>query len=95
MSYQRPDLPGVFVHEGNAAQRKVTSMPGSGAPGAQTRCCPWPKVARKLGIPLMALFPAIDPALEDASTAREARNPDGLIQQVVRALERRIPHSSA
>ena len=44
----------------------------------------------KLGIPLMALFPAIDPALKTPD-GQEARNPDGLIPRVVRALKKEFP----
>ena len=44
----------------------------------------------KLGIPVMALFPAIDPRSR-RPTAKEARNPDGLIPRVVRALKKEFP----
>jgi len=43
-----------------------------------------------LGIPVMALFPVIDPALK-TEDGREALNPDGLVPTVVRALKSRFP----
>ena len=43
-----------------------------------------------LGIPVLALFPAIDPALKTPDGI-EATNPDGLIPRVVRALKERYP----
>ena len=42
----------------------------------------------KLGIPVMALFPAIDPTLK---TPDGPRNPEGLIPRVVRALKKEFP----
>jgi porphobilinogen synthase len=44
----------------------------------------------KLGIPYMALFPAIDASLKTPD-GKEALNPDGLIPRVVRAPEKRVP----
>src|SRR5690606_37558132 len=44
----------------------------------------------KLGIPVLALFPAIDPSLKTPDGA-EAANPDGLIPRVVRALKQHFP----
>ena len=43
-----------------------------------------------LGIPVMALFPVIDPGLKTAD-GREATNPDGLIPRAVRELKSRFP----
>jgi porphobilinogen synthase len=48
------------------------------------------RAAWKLGIPAVALFPALPDRLKDA-TAREALNPDGLLQQTVRALKNAVP----
>lgn len=42
------------------------------------------------GIPAIALFPVIDPSLK-TDDAREAFNPDGLIQRSVRRLKRELP----
>jgi porphobilinogen synthase len=44
----------------------------------------------KLGVPVMALFPVIDPALKTAD-GREATRPDGLVPRAVRALKERFP----
>ena len=43
-----------------------------------------------LGIPVLALFPVIDPGLK-TEDGREALNPDGLVPRVVRELKRRFP----
>jgi len=43
-----------------------------------------------LGVPVMALFPVIDPALKTAD-GKEALNPDGLVPRAVRELKRRFP----
>jgi porphobilinogen synthase len=44
----------------------------------------------RLGVPALALFPAIEPALK-TDDGREALNPDGLVPTVVRALKARFP----
>ena len=44
----------------------------------------------QLGIPVMALFPVLDPGLK-SDDGREALNPEGLIPTVVRALKQRFP----
>ena len=44
----------------------------------------------KLGIPVLALFPAIDPSLKTPD-GKEALNPNGLIPRVVRALKKEFP----
>ena len=80
----------VFVHEGAGDVRvDVPSMPGvqrlsidallSVAEQAQT-----------LGVPALALFPAIDLARK-SSDAREAWNDDGLVQRATRTLKARFP----
>ena len=43
-----------------------------------------------LGIPVMALFPVLDPALKSADGC-EALNADGLVPRVVRELKKRFP----
>src|SRR5687767_14615742 len=43
-----------------------------------------------LGVPVMALFPVIDPALKTPD-GREATKPDGLVPRTVRALKERFP----
>jgi porphobilinogen synthase len=44
----------------------------------------------KLGIPVIALFPVIDPALKTPDGI-EATNPEGLVPRAVRALKERFP----
>jgi porphobilinogen synthase len=44
----------------------------------------------KLGVPVMALFPAIEPSLKTPD-GKEATNPDGLIPRVVGMLKKRFP----
>jgi porphobilinogen synthase len=44
----------------------------------------------KLGVPVMALFPVIDPSLKTPD-GREATNPEGLVPRAVRALKARFP----
>ena len=44
----------------------------------------------KLGIPVMALFPVIDSSLKTPD-GQEAKNPDGLVPRVVRALKKEFP----
>jgi porphobilinogen synthase len=43
-----------------------------------------------LGVPAIALFPVVDPALKTPD-GREATNPEGLVPRAVRALKRRFP----
>lgn len=78
----------VFVHEGKGCQ-PVPSMPGverldrDGLRRAAEH-------ALALRIPAIALFPAIPPEKKTAD-GREAWNPEGLIQQVLRDLKARFP----
>ena len=44
----------------------------------------------ELGVPVLALFPVIDPALKTPD-GREAANPDGLVPRAVADLKRRFP----
>ncbi len=79
----------VFVTEGTQQREAVASMPGVERVsidlllGVAEECV-------ALGIPVMALFPVIDPALKTPDGI-EAANPDGLIPRTVRALKARFP----
>jgi porphobilinogen synthase len=79
----------VFVIEGKGRTQAVPSMPGVSryTPDKVTavaeRCL-------KLGVPVMALFPAIEPSLKTPD-GKEATNPDGLIPRVVATLKKRFP----
>ena len=79
----------VFVHEGTQRSEAVTSMPGVERLSLDL-LLPVAEDCVKLGIPVMALFPAIDPALKTPD-GQEARNPEGLIPRVVRALKKECP----
>ena len=79
----------VFVHEGENRREAVPSMPGVERLSLDLLL----DVAREcvaLGIPYMALFPAIDPSLKTPD-GQEAANPNGLIPRVVRALKKECP----
>jgi porphobilinogen synthase len=79
----------VFVIDGVNLSEKVASMPGVERMsidvllGVAEDCV-------ELGIPVMALFPSINPSLKTAD-GMEACNPDGLIPRAVRALKSRFP----
>jgi porphobilinogen synthase len=79
----------VFVVEGKEVSQPVASMPGVERHSLDRLM----KVAEdtlKLGIPALALFPAIEPALKTAD-GREAFNANGLIPRVVAALKKDFP----
>jgi porphobilinogen synthase len=79
----------VFVHEGQNQREAVASMPGVDRLSLDL-LLPVAEDCVKLGIPVLALFPAIDPALKTPD-GKEALNPDGLIPRVVRALKKEFP----
>jgi porphobilinogen synthase len=79
----------VFVIEGRGATQAVPSMPGVNRLTLD-RLLPVAERCLNLGVPAMALFPAIDSGLKTAD-GREAVNPEGLIPRVVRALKRQFP----
>lgn len=79
----------VFVHEGQGRSEAIASMPGVERLSLNL-LLPVAEDCVKLGIPVLALFPAIDPALK-APDGKEALNPEGLIPRVVRALKKEFP----
>jgi len=79
----------VFVQEGSQRRDAVPSMPGVDRMSLDL-LLPVAEDCVKLGIPVMALFPVIDPKLKTPDGA-EAFNPDGLIPRVVAALKDRFP----
>ena len=79
----------VFVAEGKGLQQAVPSLPGVVRYSLDT-LLPVAEECVALGIPVLALFPAIDPALKTPDGI-EATNPDGLIPRVVRALKKEFP----
>src|SRR5512147_229204 len=79
----------VFVLDGDRRSQDVTSMPGVQRLSVdllfeKAESC------LNLGVPVMALFPVIDPALKTPD-GREATNHEGLVPRVVRALKSRFP----
>ena len=79
----------VFVVEGKGIQMPVSSMPGVNRYSIDTLMA----VAQEcveLGIPMMALFPVIDPSLKTPDGI-EASNPNGLVPRAVQALKQRFP----
>jgi porphobilinogen synthase len=79
----------VFVMEGNGVRQPVPSMPGVVRYSIDTLLT----VAEdcvNLGIPVLALFPAIEPELK-TTDGIEAANPEGLIPRAVTALKQRFP----
>jgi porphobilinogen synthase len=79
----------VFVTEGKKVKQAIDSMPGVVRYSLDT-LLPVAEECVKLGIPIMALFPVIDPALKNPQGG-EAINIDGLIPRVVMALKKRFP----
>jgi porphobilinogen synthase len=79
----------VFLLEGERREQDVASMPGvkrrslDGLFGVAERCL-------ALGVPVMALFPVIDPSRKTPDGI-EATNPEGLVPTAVRELKRRFP----
>ncbi|MDE2147345.1 MAG: porphobilinogen synthase [Burkholderiales bacterium] len=79
----------VFVLHGERRAEPVASMPGvqrrsvDGLYALAEECV-------ALGVPVMALFPVVDPALKTPD-GREATNPEGLVPRTVRALKQRFP----
>ena len=79
----------VFVLEGENATQEVSSLPGVQRMSidlllkAAEHCL-------ELGIPAIALFPVVGPDGK-SDDAREAWNPDGLVQRTVAALKNRFP----
>ena len=79
----------VFVLDGKARTEKVASMPGVERVTLD-RLLPVAEQCLKLRIPVIALFPVIEPKLKTAD-GREAFNPKGLVPRVVGALKKRFP----
>ncbi|TFV99594.1 porphobilinogen synthase [Oxalobacteraceae bacterium OM1] len=79
----------VFILDGKNQREKVASMPGVERVSVDLLMA----VAEdcvELGIPVMALFPVINPALKTPDGI-EAINPDGLVPRAVRELKQRFP----
>ncbi len=79
----------LFVCEGRNRREPVKSMPGV-ARLSRDLLVREARAAYKLGIPAVALFPALPDRLKN-QTATEAMNANGLLQQTVRALKDALP----
>ena len=79
----------VFVVDGKQQRVPIASMPGVERLSLDL-LLPVAEECVKLGIPVMALFPVIDPALKTPD-GREALNPDGLLPRAVQSLKQRFP----
>jgi porphobilinogen synthase len=79
----------VFVIAGRGRTEPVASMPGIERYTVD-RLMPHAERCLRLGIPAIALFPAIEPAKKTAD-GREAANPNGLVPRAVAALKKRFP----
>ena len=79
----------VFVLDGERRAEDVASMPGVQRLSID-RLMPMAEQCVALGIPVIALFPVIDPALKTPD-GREANNGQGLVPRAVRALKRHFP----
>jgi porphobilinogen synthase len=79
----------VFVHEGKRRRQTVPSMPGVERLSIDL-LLPVAEECVALGIPALALFPAIEANLKDEK-GREAINPRGLIPRAVRELKKHFP----
>jgi porphobilinogen synthase len=79
----------VFVLEGQGKTQDVASMPGVQRVSLD-RLYPVAEECVSLGIPVLALFPVLEPSLK-SEDGREALNDKGLVPTVVRELKKRFP----
>jgi porphobilinogen synthase len=79
----------VFMLDGDNRSEAVASMPDVERLSVD-RLFAKAEACLSLGVPVMALFPVIDPALK-TEDGREAWNPQGLVPRVVRELKQRFP----
>ena len=79
----------VFLLDGRERREAVASMPGVERLSLDL-LLPVAAQCVEYGIPVMALFPVIDPALKTPD-GREAWNPEGLVPRAVRELKQRFP----
>ena len=80
----------MFVTEGQAVTEAIASMPGIQRMSIDKIVAEAIEV-HSLGIPAIALFPVI-PTSKKSLLAEEAYNPDGLIQQTIKAIKAKVPH---
>ena len=79
----------VFIVDGEKKREPVSSMPGVDRLSIDL-LSGTAEDSAKLGIPVIALFPYIDPALKKAD-GREALNANNLVCRAVREIKRAVP----
>lgn len=79
----------VFVLDGTNQRQPVASMPGVERLSVDLLMSVAEECVQ-LDIPVMALFPVIDPSLKTPG-GQEALNPEGLVPRAVRELKKRFP----
>ena len=79
----------VFLLAGQGRSEAVASMPGVER-RTLDRLYPVAEECLSLGIPVLALFPVLEPALK-TEDGREALNPKGLVPTALRELKKRFP----
>jgi porphobilinogen synthase len=79
----------VFVMDGHGKTQAVPSMPGVERMTID-RLLPVAERCLELKVPVLALFPVIDPALKTPD-GEEATNPKGLVPKVVAELKKHFP----
>ena len=80
----------VVVHDGPEAEIAVKAMPGAPRLSVE-RLAQAGEEAQALGVPMIAVFPQIDPARKDRHGG-EALNPEGLVPRAVKALKAAAPN---
>ncbi len=79
----------VFVLDGERRREAIASMPGVERLSVD-QLFPVADECQRLGVPVIALFPVVDPTLKSAD-GREATNAEGLVPRAVRELKQRFP----
>ena len=79
----------AFVQEGKNQRNPIVSMPGISRLSIDQLAAD-SKKAFEMGVPAIALFPAIDESLKN-SQGKESLNPDGLLQRAIKELKQKVP----
>ncbi|MZG30688.1 MAG: porphobilinogen synthase [Nitrospinae bacterium] len=79
----------AFVQEGNNLRSPIVSMPGISRLSIDELVADCQQ-AFDLGVPAVALFPALEDSLKN-SEGKESLNPNGLLQRAVKELKKTIP----
>src|SRR5690606_2069610 len=79
----------VYFHAGTKQRADVPSMPGVERLSVDL-LLPVAEQCLALGVPVIALFPAIDPGIKTPD-GRIAADPEGLVPRAVAALKQRFP----